>query len=219
MKDTTQTFRAPGCGGRLHQRREPRLLLLRVHGPRPCWRWASAAASLKASERVTLVGDEWRMIRAGRHDIGTYLDLAAACRRRRHAVGDRRRGRTGRRGRRRGGRRQPARPPTRRGFALVSVRCSRRWGCRAGPTIPTGCRAVAPRCSRCLATRRDDTAVQQRARTLAQAYLTDRSAVPPSIATAVLRTAAAGGDQGAVRPLRGRARPDARRRPRSSTAS
>jgi hypothetical protein len=34
------------------------------------------AGALKAPERVTLVGDEWRMIRAGRHDIGTYLDLA-----------------------------------------------------------------------------------------------------------------------------------------------
>jgi puromycin-sensitive aminopeptidase len=41
----------------------------------------------------------------------------------------------------------------------------------------------------------DDTAVQQRARTLALAYLDDRSAVPPNVVGAVLRTAAAGGDR------------------------
>ena len=33
---------------------------------------------LTAPERISLLGDEWRIVRAGRHDIGTYLDLAAA---------------------------------------------------------------------------------------------------------------------------------------------
>ena len=37
-----------------------------------------AARSLKPSERVRLLGDEWWMVRAGRHDIGVYLDLAGA---------------------------------------------------------------------------------------------------------------------------------------------
>jgi aminopeptidase N len=41
----------------------------------------------------------------------------------------------------------------------------------------------------------DDTAVQQRARTLALGYLDDRSSVPPNVVGAVLRTAAAGGDK------------------------
>jgi hypothetical protein len=33
---------------------------------------------LTAAERISLLGDEWRMVRAGRHDIDLYLDLAAA---------------------------------------------------------------------------------------------------------------------------------------------
>ena len=34
--------------------------------------------ALTAPERISLLGDEWRMARSGRHDIGLYLDLAAA---------------------------------------------------------------------------------------------------------------------------------------------
>jgi hypothetical protein len=46
------------------------------YGPTRCCQLGKNAGALKAPERVTLVGDEWRMIRAGRHDVGTYLDLA-----------------------------------------------------------------------------------------------------------------------------------------------
>jgi aminopeptidase N len=38
----------------------------------------TARGSLAASERLSLLGDEWWMVRAGRHDIGVYLDLASA---------------------------------------------------------------------------------------------------------------------------------------------
>jgi aminopeptidase N len=33
---------------------------------------------LKPVERISLLGDEWWMVRGGRHDIGVYLDLAAS---------------------------------------------------------------------------------------------------------------------------------------------
>src|SRR5262245_56603848 len=33
---------------------------------------------LSAAERLGLLGDEWAMVRAWRHEIGTYLDVAAA---------------------------------------------------------------------------------------------------------------------------------------------
>ncbi len=33
--------------------------------------------ALSSAERLGLLGDEWWMVRAGRHDIGTYLNLAA----------------------------------------------------------------------------------------------------------------------------------------------
>ena len=38
----------------------------------------TARTALTPVERVGLLGDEWWMVRAGRHDIGVYLDLAGA---------------------------------------------------------------------------------------------------------------------------------------------
>jgi aminopeptidase N len=40
--------------------------------------FAKKPASLNAAERISLLGDEWWMVRAGRHDIDQYLELAAA---------------------------------------------------------------------------------------------------------------------------------------------
>ena len=37
----------------------------------------TARTSLVAAERLTLLGDEWWMVRAGRHDIGVYFDIAS----------------------------------------------------------------------------------------------------------------------------------------------
>jgi aminopeptidase N len=37
-----------------------------------------ARGTLTPAERLGLAGDEWWMVRAGRHDIGTFLDLASA---------------------------------------------------------------------------------------------------------------------------------------------
>jgi puromycin-sensitive aminopeptidase len=39
---------------------------------------ATRTPPLTPAERLSLLGDEWSMVRAGRHDIGTYLELAAA---------------------------------------------------------------------------------------------------------------------------------------------
>ncbi len=38
----------------------------------------TARTALAPTERVSLLGDEWWMVRAGRHDIGVYLDLSGA---------------------------------------------------------------------------------------------------------------------------------------------
>src|SRR4029453_2265969 len=40
--------------------------------------FAKKPSSLTAAERIRLLGDEWWMVRAGRHDIDLYLELAAA---------------------------------------------------------------------------------------------------------------------------------------------
>jgi len=39
---------------------------------------STARTSLAPAERLTLLGDEWWMVRAGRHDIGLYFDAASA---------------------------------------------------------------------------------------------------------------------------------------------
>jgi aminopeptidase N len=38
---------------------------------------ARDVASLTPAERIAVVADEWALVRAGRHDVGTFLDLAA----------------------------------------------------------------------------------------------------------------------------------------------
>ena len=38
----------------------------------------TARTSLEPSERLNLLGSEWWMVRAGRHDVGVYLDLASS---------------------------------------------------------------------------------------------------------------------------------------------
>ena len=38
----------------------------------------TARTALTPVERVSLLGDEWWMVRGGRHDIGVYLDLGGA---------------------------------------------------------------------------------------------------------------------------------------------
>jgi aminopeptidase N len=39
---------------------------------------AASATAFDAVERLSLIGDEWWMVRGGRHDVGVYLDLASA---------------------------------------------------------------------------------------------------------------------------------------------
>jgi aminopeptidase N len=39
---------------------------------------AGSIAGLTAAERISLLGDEWWMVRSGRHDLDAYLDLATA---------------------------------------------------------------------------------------------------------------------------------------------
>ena len=39
---------------------------------------ARSAKTLDAVERLSLLGDEWWMVRGGRHDVGVYLDVASA---------------------------------------------------------------------------------------------------------------------------------------------
>jgi len=194
MKDSTQTIRLPAGSGPAFINAESRGYYFSEYNPEAVLALGKAAGRMKAPERVTLVGDEWRLVRAGHHDIGTYLDLAAVM-----AADD-----------------TPSviddvaarveavvtsvADPNQRGAFKAWIRA------RFGPVLESlglpgkatdadGTQARRATLLELLGETADDTAVQQRARTLALAYLDDRTAVPPNVANAVLRTAAAGGDK------------------------
>ncbi len=71
-----QTIRAAGCDGPFVNA-EGRGYYYSEYLPDALHTLATAG-SLIPAERISLLGDEWRMMRAARHDITAYLDLAAA---------------------------------------------------------------------------------------------------------------------------------------------
>ena len=193
MKEPSLTVRLQGCGPTFINA-ESRGYYFSEYSPEAALALGRAAGTLKGPERVTLVGDEWRMIRAGRHDIGTYLDLAGvmAADETPSVIDD-----------------VAARVET----VLTSVAdehqrvAYKAWiRARFGPVLESlglpgratdadGTQGRRATLLTLLGDTADDTAVQQRARALALAYLDDRLAVPPNMVGAVLRTAAAGGDR------------------------
>ena len=77
VSEQTQTIRAPGCGAAM--------INADAHGyyftdyqPSDLMALAKRTPALSAPEKISLLGDEWRMARAGHHEIGTYLNLTAA---------------------------------------------------------------------------------------------------------------------------------------------
>ena len=72
-----ETFRAPGCGTVIANA-DARGYYFTEYTPDAVSMLSRATATLRPVERIALLGDEWWMVRAGRHDIGVYLDLAAA---------------------------------------------------------------------------------------------------------------------------------------------
>jgi aminopeptidase N len=51
-----------------------------VYSPELIRSLAHAVDALAPTERIAVLSDEWALVRAGRHDIGTYMDLAAGFR-------------------------------------------------------------------------------------------------------------------------------------------
>ncbi len=72
-----QTLTVPS-GNNVFANAEGRGYYVTDYGPAGVRALTKNAASLKASERISLLGDEWWMVRGGRHDVDVYLDLAAA---------------------------------------------------------------------------------------------------------------------------------------------
>jgi len=72
-----QAIEVGGCGP-LVANVDGRGYYLTEYTPEAVRALAAAPATLSPVERLGLLGDEWWMLRSGRHDAGVYLDLAAA---------------------------------------------------------------------------------------------------------------------------------------------
>jgi aminopeptidase N len=147
---------------------------------------------LTPTERLSVLGDEWRLVRSGRHDVGSYLDLANAwaADTAPEVVED---------------------IASRVGFVTSAIASAdeapafRAWVKRRfGPALDGVGLPGAAGDSDDTQSRRaallgimggtGDPAVTRRAKELAQQYLTNPSAIPPTLVRQVLQVAAADGD-------------------------
>ena len=184
-----QTIRAPGCGAAMVNA-DARGYYFTEYEPAAVAALATRTPPLTAVERISLLGDEWRMVRAGRHDIGVFLDLAAAF----------------------------ATDHTPEVLAAFAGRLGSVAGDIADTTERPAFQAwvqarlrpaldaigltdglkdsdeVNSRRGRLLQLLSGDPAVQQRARELAEAYMARPSSLSPTLVSPVLQVAAAGGD-------------------------
>jgi aminopeptidase N len=77
VSEAEETVRAPGCGAAMINA-DARGYYFTEYEPAAVAALAARTPPLTPAERVSLLGDEWRMAQSGRHDIGVFLDLAAA---------------------------------------------------------------------------------------------------------------------------------------------
>ena len=72
-----QTVSISGCDG-VFANADSRGYYFTEYSPDGVRALAAAAAGLEPIERLGLLGDEWWIVRSGRHDVDVYLDLAGA---------------------------------------------------------------------------------------------------------------------------------------------
>jgi aminopeptidase N len=153
---------------------------------------AQSSAGLTPAERLSLLGDEWRLVRSGRHDIGNYLNLAQAwASDTAPAVIEDIAGRIGYVAS------SIANPEERPAFQAWTKR-------RFGPALESVGLPGAASDSDDTQSRRaallgimggtGDAAVTRRARELAEQYFVNPSSIPPTLVRQVLQVAAANGD-------------------------
>jgi aminopeptidase N len=77
-----QTFQLNGCskteGDAVFANSDSRGYYFTEYTPEAARALAQSSSTLNAVERLRLLGDEWWMVRGGRHDAGVYLDVASA---------------------------------------------------------------------------------------------------------------------------------------------
>jgi len=187
-----RTVTAPGCG-LVFANAGSRGYYFTEYAPDAVRALARASARLEPVERVSLLGDEWWMVRGGRHDIGVYLDLAAALAADETAavidaistrlafIGE-----------------YVVAPPRQAAFQRwIRERFGPALGTLGLPGPPDDADERHSRRAELLAlvgVAGNDAAVQQRARDLAGRYIADPASLPGTLAPAVLRIAAVAGD-------------------------
>ena len=188
----TETFTATGCGAAFVNA-DARGYYFTEYEPEALPALATRTPPLTTAERISLLGDEWRIVRAGRHDIGTYLDLAAAL------AGDTTSDVTAEIATRLTYVQGTIADPKERDAFAAWIRTTFRPALDAigeEPKAGDSDDVLARRGTlwQLLGLTAGDTALQAKARALADAYLTNSSSLPPSFAAPVLQVAAAGGD-------------------------
>jgi aminopeptidase N len=192
LEQREQTLQAPGCAN-VFANADGRGYYFTEYTPESVRGLAKSASGLAPVERVALLGDEWWMVRAGRHDIGVYLDLAAALANdETAAVTDAIVGRLATTG-------ETVVPPAQREQYQAWIQA------RFGPPlemlgVPGPVQDPDERHSRraqllqLLGVFGNNPAIQQRARALAAQYMADPSSLPGTLVPTVLQVAAIGGD-------------------------
>jgi puromycin-sensitive aminopeptidase len=189
VTEPSQTLKAPGCGAAMINA-DGHGYYFTEYEPAAVAALARRDPPLTAPERISLLGDEWRMVRAGRHDIGTYLDLAAAfASDQTPEVASEIASRLGFVGGAIAGSSQ--RPQFEAWVKRVFRPALDRIGTEPKPGDSDDVHSLRGMLMQLLD---GDPEVQQRARALALRYLDQPSSVPPTLVAAVLQVAAAGGD-------------------------
>ena len=189
----SQTVRTPGCG-QVFANADARGYYFSEYAPDTVRAFAKSPGALDPAERLSLLGDEWWMVRAGRHDIDVFLDLAAA-----FSTDDT--------------------PPvvdniaSRLGTTAAAIAdpgqlpAFQRWirerftpglnalGLPGDAGDPDERQLRRATLLTLTGVTGNDPEVQRRARELADAYMKDPRSLPPSLAPAVLQVAAVSGDR------------------------
>ncbi len=184
-----QTIRAPGCGAAMVNA-DARGYYFTEYEPAAVAALATRTPALTAAERISLLGDEWRMVRAGRHDVGTYLDLAAAFARDETpaVVGDM----AGRVGAVMGGIADPVQHPAFQAWVRATFRPALDaigFTDGLGDSDETNSRRAI-----LVQLLSGDPDLQRRARELAAGYMARPASLSPTLVASVLQVAASGGD-------------------------
>jgi aminopeptidase N len=192
LDEARETFRAPACGP-VFANADARGYYFTEYAVETVGALARDGRRLAPVERLSLLGDEWWMVRAGRHDIGVYLDLAASL------AGDETAAITATIADRLAQTGEDVVAAAERPAFQAWVR--ERFGpVLAALGLPGDAWDAEERHSRrahlvtLVGVTGDDAAVQRRARELAAQYIADPASLPGTLAPTILRVAAIAGD-------------------------